>query len=224
MTSEQTHLTPEQDREIDRLLATANLFRMRGQLTEAEGKCREVLAIAPGDLVTREMLSDILWDSGKTDEALEEIREARKMAPDNASVEKKFAKYTLLVAEREREKAIALDMLDNPHKYAIHDSKPGSALLLAIIPGMGQFYNGEMMKAYVIWGTQILFYLTWAIPNAYPKVHSLAEFIASSNPLVLVTAILATLSYIYGMVDAPLYAAKLAKEKENKSERPVLEP
>ena len=225
MIPQQSNLTPEQERNVERLLATANLFKMRGQLIDAEDKCREILAITPNNIVAREILCEVLYECGKIDQALAEIRAAKEIAPDNPMVEKKFAKLTLAVAERDREKAIAQDMIENPHEYAHHKSNPGKALLIAaFIPGLGQFYNGDFTKAYVIWGMLLIHILSWVIfQDTYPKwaVTSIAGFIQFTNPLVLITGLIFSLAYLYGMIDAAVTATKIAETKVEKKPDPL---
>lgn len=209
--------TYEREREAERLLAAANLHRMRGQFAEAEEKCKQALSIMPNDPVIHEMLGDLLHESGKLDAALAEYRAALDLAPGKPSAETKFAKVTLEIAEREREKALAKDMLENPHKYTSRQKNPGRALLFALIPGLGQFYNGDMVKALIIWGAFLLFFISWAIPHQYPRgIRTVGEFIYHTHPVVLLFGIIAFMAYIYGIVDAPISAGKSSKAPKNR--------
>lgn len=203
----------KQEREIERLLALANLQRMRGQLTDAESTCRKILEINPSDVVVREMLGDILRDCGKLDQALQEYRSAMEMAPGRASLETRYAKTVLEIAEREREKAIAQDMIANPHKYTARQKSPVMAMLWAIVPGMGQFYNGDIMKAVVIWCVLLLFLISYALlQQPYPaNIDSLQLFLTATNPFVLVLGLLFLLLYVYSLIDAPVMAEKSSK-------------
>lgn len=210
------NLSYEQEQEIDKLLISANLHRMRGQLTDAEQDCRKAISISPKDAVIREMLGDILYEAGKLDAAQSEYRTAMEMAPRRASAETKYAKVTLEIAEREREKAIAREIIENPHKYLGHKRRPAFAILSAVIPGLGQFYNGDLTKALVIWGVMILFFLSWALPHHYPKgVRTVQEFIYYTNPAVLVLGILFIMVYFYGLIDAAVTADKRWKSHED---------
>lgn len=220
MTSDSLH--PEQEREIERLTAAANLQRMRGQWTDAEDACRKALSIAPNDVVVREMLGDILHECGKLDLALSEYRTALDAAPGKASLETKYAKVTLEIAERERERAIAEDMLRNPRKYTVRERSPVIALLWAVIvPGLGQFYNGDLIKAGVIFGSFLLFVIAYAtLQPSYPHhISSLHMFLVFTSPVVLVIGILAGIAYIYGLIDAPIMA-----DKSNKAAKESAEP
>ena len=205
-------LSPEQEREVERLLRAANLHRMRGRLADAENAFREALSISPKDVSIRETLGDMLRECGKPDAALSEYRAAMEIAPENPSIETKFARVALEIAERERRKAIAQDMLENPHKYAKRRRSPMKAFLFALAPGLGQFYNGDLVKALVIWGVLVLFFASWAIPHHYPKgISTVGQFLYFTNPLVLVLGGLFVIAYLYGLIDAVIAAEKSSK-------------
>lgn len=204
-------LTYEQEQEVNKLLTLANVQRMRGQWVEAEDTCRKALSINPRDVTIREMLGDILNDSGKLDMALSEYRTAMEQAPDRVSLEKKYAKVVLDIAEREREKALAQDMIENPHKYTVRKRSAGMAFIWsALVPGLGQFYNGEMVKALVVFGATVLFFISYALlQGSYPPgVTDIWSLIGSTNSAVLVFGIMALIAYIYGVIDAPIVAGK----------------
>lgn len=214
----------DRERELERLLAKANLHRLRGQLLEAEDTCRKALALNPKDVVIREMLGDALHDSGKLDAALAEYKTALEYAPGKDSLEKKFAKVTLEIAEREREKAIAQDMLLNPHKYAPRERSPVVAFISAFVPGLGQFYNGEMLKAAIVFGSFLLFVLSYALlQKGYPPgITDLQSFLYATNGVVQVTGVIFAIVYIYSVIDAPVAAGKtVRKPAANEPERPA---
>ena len=207
-------LSYEQEREVERLLRTANLQRLRGQWIDAEDACREALSIAPKDADIREMLGDILHECGKLDMALAEYRSALEICPEKVSLEMKFAKVTLEIGERERERAIAQDMIENPQRYTVRERSPVMALIWsAIVPGLGQFYNGELIKAGVIWAVLLLSAIAWAtLQQPYPpNIDSVQMFLIFTNPFVLVLSVLTALAYLYGLIDAPITADKSTK-------------
>lgn len=218
MTSED--LNEEQEREVESLLKTANLHRMRGELLAAEDVCRKALSIAPKDVGVHEILGDILYDSGKLDAAQREYRAALEIVRDHPSIETKYAQVSIEIGERERQKMIARAMIENPKAYTYRERKPGAALLLGIIPGMGQFYNHEMVKAIVIWAVFLLLILSWAlIQQPYPPgVNSVQDFILHTNSFVLVLAVLAFIAWIYGLIDAPIMAEKSSKAAREQAE------
>lgn len=211
----------EQEHEIERLLTLANIQRNRGQLTEAEDACRKALEISPRNVGALEMLGDILNDCGKFDMALCEYKSALGALPGNAVLETKIAKVILEIAEREREKAIAQDMLDNPHKYTARRRNPLLALICSsVVPGLGQLYNGELVKAVIICGTFLLFILSYALfQPPYPqRIDNIQMFIISTNEFVLVLGMLAFIAYVYGLIDAPFAADKSSKAAKKETE------
>jgi len=207
-------LSYEQQQAVSRLLATANLQRMRDQWADAEDACRKALTIAPKDVKVREMLGDILHECGKLDMALSEYRTALGIAPGKPSIETKFARVTLEIGERERQRLIAEDMLRNPQKYTARERSPVMALIWGVVvPGLGQFYNGEILKAAVIFGTFLLFIIAAVAlqPPYPPNIRDIQTFLIFTDPFVLVLGLLAALAYIYGLIDAPITADKSTK-------------
>lgn len=212
----------ERERELERLLAQANLHRLRGQLLEAEDTCRKAIELNPGDVIIREMLGDVLNDAGKLRAALAEYRTALDYAPGKDSLEKKFAKATLELADREREKVMAQDMMLNPQKYAPRERNQAIAFFSAFVPGLGQLYNGEIVKAAVIFGTFLLFVLSYALlQQPYPEgIDNLQAFLYVTNPLVQMTAVIFIIAYIYGLIDAPITAGKTVRKSVAKEPEP----
>lgn len=205
-----TYDDPNKDMEVDRLIALANLQRLRQQFIEAEDTCRRALEIAPNDVIIKEMLGDLLYERGKLEDALAEYKSAMQLAPGKESIETKYAKLVIEIAERDRQKAIVEDMINNPQKYTFRKKNPGIAFLFSIIlPGLGQFYNGQQVKAGVLFGIFLLFLASWAaFPGHYSGVTNISDFFALTNPLVLILGFLSVLSYLYGIFDAVLVASK----------------
>ncbi|MHB1455817.1 MAG: DUF5683 domain-containing protein [Armatimonadota bacterium] len=212
----------KQKQEIDRLLVLANVQRMRNQFVEAEDTCRKALEIAPGDVAIKELLADILQDRAKPDEALAEYKSAMELAPGKASLETKYAKLVIEIAERKHEKELAEDMINNPHKYPVVKRNVGLTFLLAaIFPGLGQLYNKEYIKAGVIAGVAALFIISWALSirySGYGVVTSVTGFFADTNPYVLVLGFLAGILYLYGIFDAVFSASKKNAAHKSKSD------
>lgn len=204
----------EQAQEVKGLLTQANLLRTRRQFVEAEDVCRKALDIAPEDPNVHEMLGDILHECGKLDLALSEYRSALETAADKPLIETKYAKVAIEIGDREHEKAMIQDMLENPHKYSGRRRSPGlAALWSAIVPGLGQLYNGEPLKAAVVFGTFLLFIIAYALfQQPYPPhVRNMQMFLMFTNPLVLVLGVLSFIAYTYGLIDAPISAYKSSR-------------
>ena len=160
----------DQARELSRLAAAANLQRMRGQWAEAEETCRKALAIAPKDVVFHEMLGDIIYECGRLGQALEQYKIAMTLSPGKPLLEMKYAKVVLEFGETERARALAEDMITNPRKYTARERRPITALVASVVvPGLGQLYNGQPLKAGIIFGAFLLSLVAFRLMQAYPR-------------------------------------------------------
>lgn len=219
-------LTIEQEQEVERLMTLVNVQRMRGQIRDAEDTCRKALDISPRDAKIHEILGDILHEEGKLDMALSEYRLALAGSPGRESLEKKFAKVTLEIGEADRAKTLAEYMIRNPRKYGTRARNPLMAALWSImVPGLGQLYNGQVLKAGIIFGSAFLFMIAYATLQHYPRgIQTTAEFFYFTNPLVMILGVLALMAYIYGVIDAPFTADKLSKAVKEKHVEPSILP
>lgn len=206
----------DRERELGRLSTAANVYRMRGQWSEAEEACRQALAIVPEDVGLQEMLADIMYDRGRLEEALEQYKAAMALAPGKLSLEKKHAKVVLDIGDKTRARELAEDMITNPKKYTARERKPMTAVFASVIvPGLGQLYNGQALKAGIIFGSFLLFLLAFRFLQVYPAgVRSLGEMISMTHPAVIILGLVAFVAYIYGIIDAPMVADKLSKNDE----------
>jgi len=213
---------PMLEEAVHKLLATANLFRMRGQYDEAQEKCSEALRLYPRNIEAMEMMGDLLYERGRLDEALHQYKAAIDLLP-TPSLETKYARMLLRIEERERERQKAEAALARPKAAVRRKRSPATALMLsAMVPGMGQFYNGEIVKGLIIigvWGICTL----WALSSPF-----LSEFLKSLLSTLLrgegargVSPASATIGgsalfpiaigvscWLYSIIDAPLSATR----------------
>jgi TM2 domain-containing membrane protein YozV len=139
--------TQQNQDKLDALLREANVLRLRGQLAEAESRCRAALEVAPADATALEMLADLERGRGKLAEASRLYQSALTAAPDRPSLEKKFAEVTLELAEQQRLRDTAALVLAHPPAPEQQRRNVMFALLLsAFFPGLGQFYNRQPVK------------------------------------------------------------------------------
>lgn len=96
--------------ETTRMLAQANLHRMRGQWEEAAAVCMEAMRLSPNNATAHSLLGDIYSDQGKLDEAIRWYCMALDIQPTSRADR---AKLTRLV-ENKRQALIAADQKD-PH-------------------------------------------------------------------------------------------------------------
>ncbi|MFB9845265.1 DUF5683 domain-containing protein [Mucilaginibacter ginsenosidivorans] len=100
-----------------------------------------------------------------------------------------------------------------PLKYCdIHKRSPVLACLLSVyIPGLGQVYNKQGLKAGIVFGT---FALSFGAAEIYHSSHTINPYNTAHRPNDAVTAALLlpmAAAYIYAVIDAPVTANWLNK-------------
>jgi hypothetical protein len=88
-----------QRRQIEAMLAEANLLRMRAQWVDAESRCIDVIHLDANNVHSHSLLGDIYRDQGKLEEAGQWYQMALDLNPDSPADRAKLAHV-----EREREK------------------------------------------------------------------------------------------------------------------------
>ena len=217
--------------EIDRLLSRANVHRARGEYIEAEDACREALALDESRLDVREFLADMLYARSQLDDAAAEYKRVLDVEPGRVTAQTKYAKVVLEIGEREYQKKLAQDMLENPQKYATWPKHPLLAFVLSLlVPGAGQVYNGEFIKGGIIVGVFAFMLLILALAPIEFK-NLLLNLGALLNPggtegkpppvgpFAPFAACALAATYIYAVIDAPIAAAKV-KQPEHKAAEP----
>lgn len=93
----------EIEREVYSLLATANLYRIRGLWQEAENKCVEVLRRYPNNPTAHSLLGDIYADQGRWEEAKEWYELAVELNPSSQVDKRKLERVKSILEEREKQ-------------------------------------------------------------------------------------------------------------------------
>lgn len=96
--------------DTSRMLAQANLHRMRGQWDEAIAVCMDAMRIAPNNPTAHSLLGDIYSDQGNLDEAIRWYCMALDLRPGSLSDRAKLSQ----LVENKRQSLIAADQKD-PH-------------------------------------------------------------------------------------------------------------
>lgn len=209
--------------ETERLLTTANIQFRRGQTAEAEKSLRQVLEARPQDAGAHELLADILLARGDFDAAQASLKTALTIQPGRPTAEAKLARAVLQRTEQQRLKSLGV-------AYAASDtamvklggesrrSGQWAALASAVLPGLGQFLNGETAKGAVLLGVSIVGLLLLAVaPGASDVVAQLAASIAGirhrhgagpASPLGWFLLFLLTADWLYAVIDAALAARR----------------
>lgn len=117
-----------------------------------------------------------------------------------------------------------IDSVYVPLKYCdVHKRSPVLACLLSVyLPGLGQVYNKQGVKAAIVFGT---FALSFGAAEAYVGDHRVDPYNSRHRPNDAVTAALLVpmlASYVYAVVDAPVTAKWLNKTYHlSKKKRPL---
>lgn len=202
---------------IDRLLSTANVHRMRGDYLAAEDACKEALSVDESRLDIRELIADLLYTRGQLEASRDEYAKIMELDPARVSTEAKYAKVALEIGEREYQKKLMLDMLENPGRYSAPRGGPIAATICSVLlPGVGQMYLGEIKKGVILAGSYLFAILMLAM-DSFSTKNLLKSFGAMFNPtpekypidgLTIFFAAAAAFVYVYAVIDAPIAAGK----------------
>ena len=227
------------ERERDRLLTFANVQRMRGQTEGALQTLQDALALVEGQAASPiyELMGDLLVSDKKLPEAQEAYNKAHEADKARASAERKYAKIALQVADAKAERSLADAMVrgesisDLMAEGALESDRgrrnAGMAMFLSIIvPGFGQFYNGEVVKGLVLVGIFLADLLLLALtPDKNVFTQKIAAIFALSSGkyanqsvsgIAIFAGIVLVAVWLYSIVDAPFTASKTTSKSDGK--------
>lgn len=184
--------SPEEVRAAEPILRDANILRRRERYRDAEARCREALQYVPADAAALELLGDILQGVARVDEALAAYKRAMEADPKRSSSEKKYG-----------------DLLMRQQTWPTMDPEAGpklpsiAALLSALFPGIGQFYNGDLAKGIVFLVLDLccLYLLAWS-PWGFAGAHRHHGI----STALMASAILTGVVYVASVADAGISA------------------
>ena len=214
---------PRPDPELAALLTEAHL-RIRQERYE---DARERLAAAKqlaGDVpAVLELEGDIAFAQRRYKQAELLYHRAFQADPKNGPLEEKFATALVKVHEPEYRSHDIRD--DDDDFWSFHVARPpwASGLLALILPGLGQLYNGDMLKGgallFVTLGVWSAILTRWHV--AIDKLHaakdvpenivpSLAQMLpALQHDIILVWSVVLAGLAVYSMIDAVQVAISL---------------
>jgi tetratricopeptide (TPR) repeat protein len=214
----------EMQNRIRELLGRATLLRARGERQQALQLAEQAAGLDEKSWEAHELIGDILLDIGRGEHALASYRRARELNKSRGVLEEKIGRAALARAARHRVASEAEALLDGMARPSDIKRKPGFAALLSlIIPGLGQLYNGEVIKGFVMAGLFIVLFALSAVAvrgvlAASPTpsqgvlygpgvdaVDILSELFSGINAVWVV--LLAAL-YIFAIADAGMRASK----------------
>ncbi|MDO8682246.1 MAG: hypothetical protein Q7N50_02020 [Armatimonadota bacterium] len=217
---------------VDKLLTMANAHRVRGDLLAAEDACREALAIEPENLRTGEMLGDILYALGKLQDAMRQYHSLMEQDSSFANAERKYAKVALEIAELEREKQTVKDFIDKPDHSSARRNANIALILSFAAPGIGQIYNGELIKGAILFGSFLLSVIVIALSSStslfIKQVFTILFTAGSSDDAAPISAQwpsiwlmlflgIGAFSYLASIIDIAVTASRHKRAEEKKA-------
>ncbi len=210
-------LDPKRE-EVERLLRQAHLQKLRGQLEHASASVQQALELNPDDASVWEMLGDLRQQAGDLQGAHDAYKRAHELAPDNATLERKYAQVVLTITSQQEQFLRWQQALEGklPEEEIGPPRQPGLAFLLSLVmPGLGQIYNGQLVKGGILLGV-ILIGLTLfvAVSGGKEALNNMLAFLVNParmrggiSEFHLLIVIVLFFVWLYAIIDAPLSAA-----------------
>lgn len=210
------------DPALDRLLAEAFQRIRLERYEEATAKIAEAKALAPDHPLVVEMEGDLAFARRRFREAEALYRRAHELDPGNAKIEEKFATAILKIHEPE---LLLHDIPDDVDLiWGKRRPRPpfSSALLSLLFPGVGQLYNGEVVKGWslvavgaALW-TTLIYAWCYAIVKHLP--YDAGTIIGGMfHGWYAFFTILFLLAWLYSIGDAFYIAYTLSEEERQKA-------
>lgn len=203
------------DRELDRLLGEIHLRIRQGRYTEAEERIAQAQALAPEYASVVEAEGDLAFAKRKFKQAENLYRAALVLDPTDDKLEEKYALSVVKVHEPE---IVAHIIPGDDSLWSNRVPRPPvmSSGLSAILPGLGQWYNGDMLKAVGLIVAWLLLFFG-QLGAALGGLKSIST--GGGNPLAalfsgwnIALLILAFALWAYAVADAYLIAVRTNEE------------
>jgi hypothetical protein len=164
------------------------------------------------------MLGDMLAAEERWEQAAKEYEQAQILDPARASAERKFGEMTLRIADEiamaKLGGALGAGSSDSITSGAQGKRNPGFAMVLSlVVPGFGQFYNGQFIKGCICLG---IFVVAMFLVSLTPDIKALRCLFAPTagcrgltiSPLTWFCVLAASGAWLFSLVDAPIAASK----------------
>ncbi len=135
---------------IRELLGRATLLRTKGQRAEALQLTQQAIALDEKGWEAHELAGDLQLEAGRGDFALDSYRKAHELNPSRTALEDKIARAALARAARLQTVEMSQALLSGRIKPSTPRKSGFAALMSMIVPGLGQLYNGEAIKGFVL--------------------------------------------------------------------------
>ncbi|MBC7287979.1 MAG: hypothetical protein H5T86_08030 [Armatimonadetes bacterium] len=141
------------DEEFQELYDKVRLALHVGRLEEAAQIAAELVAARPQSTTAHELMGDVYSAMDKLEEAEGEYRLAASLEPANADAQRKLGEVVLRRRQSEIESRLnELDLAELAHRGYANPRPEEAALRSALFPGLGQLYNGDYEKGFVLAG------------------------------------------------------------------------
>ena len=147
-------------RQAEPLLRDAAMLRRKEKFRDAEIKAREALQFVPKDAAALELLGDIVQGVARIDEALALYKRALEADPKRSSAERKYGELLVL---QQNWNAVDPEAVDRNPWFA--------RLLSLLLPGLGQFHNGEIGKGVFFLGLDAVCFFLLRSPFGFGTHH-----------------------------------------------------
>ena len=136
---------------IRELLGRATLLRARGDRQQALLLLQQAIDLDDESWEAHELLGDLLLDLNRADQALQTYRRARELNKQRAVLEEKIGRAAIARAARLRSTELSQALLQGRPPSKPLPRKPGYAALFSlVVPGLGQVYNGQVLKGFLM--------------------------------------------------------------------------
>jgi tetratricopeptide (TPR) repeat protein len=204
----ETPLSPDARQKIRELMGRATLARVRGDRQQALQLAQEALVLNERNYEVHEFIGDLLMDIGRGSEALNSFRRARELNPSRVELEDKVGRAAI-------QRGAVMDSM--AHMQAVLEGRApqeprrnvGYAAVASLLcPGLGQIYNGELVKGAVLIVAFVLG--LFGLFNS-PAIKQAAVPV----PWVVALAII----YVFAIGDAAVRASKKADRESGMANR-----
>jgi hypothetical protein len=222
------------DEDAERLLTRANIQLRRGLTAEAEAAVHSLLGKRPKDAGAWELLADIRLSRGDLPGAQQALKTSLEAQPGRATAEMKLGRAALQASERERMQTMGMAYAASDASLVRFGGGSGrggqwAALGSALIPGLGQGVNGEVVKGIVVASVYFLSLLLLALlPDTQNLLHSVAGVAAGGHgrrggsaagggvsAVSVLLFLVMTAAWVYGIVDAARASRRAAAPPKN---------
>lgn len=210
-------LDPKRD-EIERLLRTAHIHQVRGEREKAKALLQQALELDAEDASVWEVLGDYRREAEDWQGAHDAYKKAHELAPQNATIERKYAEAVLQLTRQQEQYQQWERALEGKGTGdgTLLPRNPALAFLLSLLmPGVGQIYNGQVVKGGIILGIVLVCLVVFMLsPGGSDFIYNLLAYLVNParvrgtmSGTQLVTGLVMFIAWVYAFIDAPLSAA-----------------